>query len=143
MLNQEQYNRELFVLGWGKSLSSSVKEYVLSSNETHTVREFIEKALNTAGIRFHNDNPNCIEPVIDKNALEFSYQYNYSTWAAKIPLVVVSREFYRPAEVQLLHGDSTAARKELGWKPSISFDELVNRMIANDINLLTQETKGL
>jgi GDPmannose 4,6-dehydratase len=48
-------------------------------------------------------------------------------------LVRINPKFYRPAEVELLLGDSTMARKELGWKPKISFDNLVKKMVEWDI----------
>jgi GDPmannose 4,6-dehydratase len=50
-------------------------------------------------------------------------------------LVRINPKFYRPAEVELLLGDSTMARKELGWKPKISFDNLVQKMVENDLNI--------
>jgi GDPmannose 4,6-dehydratase len=48
-------------------------------------------------------------------------------------LMVINEKFYRPAEVELLLGDSTKARQELGWKPKTSFKELVRKMILNDL----------
>ena len=50
-------------------------------------------------------------------------------------LAEISEEFYRPAEVDLLYGDSNPAREELGWTPEISFDKLVSRMVENDLRL--------
>ena len=47
----------------------------------------------------------------------------------------INKDFYRPAEVELLYGDSTPARTELGWNPKYSFNDLVNRMTENDIRL--------
>ena len=49
-------------------------------------------------------------------------------------LVKINPKFYRPAEVELLLGNSTPAREELGWKPKISFDNLVERMVKYDID---------
>ena len=51
-------------------------------------------------------------------------------------LAKISEEFYRPAEVMILHGDSNPIREELGWKPKYSFKELVSRMVNNDIEAL-------
>ena len=48
----------------------------------------------------------------------------------------ISEEFYRPAEVELLLGDPTDAKKHLGWEPQISFDKLVERMVHCDLALL-------
>jgi GDPmannose 4,6-dehydratase len=102
------------------------KDYVLSSGETHSIKEFIERAFNEAkiiGIWLNENNPEKIiyaMPVLD------DIQY--------IPLVVVDPEFYRPAEVDLLLGDSSPIREELGWKPKTSFGELVKKMVEHDIN---------
>ena len=97
------------------------KEYVLSSNETHSIKEFVEKA--------------------------FSYAYISGDWQGEgldekflhegnnVPLVEISEDFYRPAEVELLYGDSTPARIELKWTPEISFDNLVQRMVEYDLEL--------
>ena len=48
----------------------------------------------------------------------------------------VDKQFYRPAEVDLLWGDSSRAREELGWKPKTSFSALVKKMVDNDLKLL-------
>jgi GDPmannose 4,6-dehydratase len=47
-------------------------------------------------------------------------------------LIFISDKYFRPSEVEELLGDSTKARTELGWKPSYTFDELVNEMVQND-----------
>jgi len=51
-------------------------------------------------------------------------------------LISINPKFYRPAEVDILVGDSTPARKELGWTPKVSFLNLVNKMVNHDIHLL-------
>jgi len=53
--------------------------------------------------------------------------------------VEVDPRYYRPAEVDLLLGDSTKARKRLGWKPQTSFDQLVEMMVESDMELASQE----
>jgi GDPmannose 4,6-dehydratase len=52
----------------------------------------------------------------------------------QIKLVAIDEKFYRPAEVDLLLGDSTKARKDLNWEPKTSFKDLVKKMVANDLN---------
>ena len=47
----------------------------------------------------------------------------------------VNKDFYRPAEVELLYGNADPAREQLGWKPEISFDKLVQRMVECDLEL--------
>jgi GDPmannose 4,6-dehydratase len=110
-----------FVEGiWLMLNQETPKEYVLSSNETHTVREFVEKAFKFAGI----DGSWTGEGVNEKYVLSNK---------PNITLMQINEKFYRPAEVELLLGDSTLARKELNWTPKISFDELVKKMIENDL----------
>jgi GDPmannose 4,6-dehydratase len=53
--------------------------------------------------------------------------------------VIIDPKYFRPCEVVSLLGDSSKARKELGWEPKISFDQLIDRMIANDLLLAKKE----
>ena len=97
------------------------KEYVLSSNETHSIKEFVEKAFGYAYISGDWQGEGLDE--------KFLHEGN------NVPLVEISEDFYRPAEVELLYGDSTPARIELKWTPEISFDNLVQRMVEYDLEL--------
>ena len=97
------------------------REYVLSSNETHSIREFVEKAFACAHITGSWSGEGLSE--------QFLHEGN------NVPLVKINKDFYRPAEVDLLYGDSDPARQELGWKPKISFDNLVERMVTCDLEL--------
>lgn len=98
------------------------KEYVLSSNETHTIREFVELAFKAAGIQGYWAGSGLNEMFLQKETEKV--------------LMTINEKFYRPAEVELLLGDSTKARQELGWKPKTSFKNLIDKMIKNDILLL-------
>jgi len=53
--------------------------------------------------------------------------------------VVVDERFFRPAEVNLLLGDAAKAKKELGWQPEISFEQMVRQMVDNDLELVVRE----
>lgn len=105
------------------------KEYILSSNETHTVREFIEIAFESAGIK-----GSWIYVHPDGLPEDEIFCYKTKDENYKI-LVKINRKFYRPAEVDLLLGDSSLARKELGWSPKISFKNLVEKMVKSDLNI--------
>lgn len=84
--------------------------YVISTNETHSVREFVQLAFDRVGLDWE--------------------QY-----------VVQDDKFFRPAEVDLLVGDSTLARSTLGWKPKTSFEELVHMMVDADLDFVTKRIK--
>jgi len=114
---------EDFVEGvWLMLNNKSPKEYVLSSNETHSIREFVELAFAYAGF----GQENCKWVGEKENEM-----YIHGSQV----LVKINPEYYRPAEVSLLHGDSTLARQELGWKPKSSFQDLVRKMVENDLKL--------
>lgn len=105
------------------------KEYVLSSNETHSIREFVEKAFAFAGIT---------NVLWDGEGVNERLYYKDEKGNPHV-LLTINPKFYRPAEIDLLLGDSTPARTELGWIPKISFDKLVEGMVANDIQELSQK----
>lgn len=119
---------EDFVEGvWLMLNQDEPKEYVLSSNETHTIKEFVELAFKAAGI----------DGIWVGEKLDTLYLLpNYLSDFAGVPelkLVQIDEKFYRPAEVDLLLGDSSKARQELGWQPKTSFKELVDKMVKHDI----------
>ena len=95
------------------------QDYVLSMNETHTVREFVELAFAELGYELEWQGTGVDEKGIDKNTGRV--------------LVEVDPRYFRPAEVELLWGDSTKARTELGWEPKYSFMDLVKEMVQSDL----------
>ena len=78
-------------------------DYVISTGETHSIRELLEVAFARVGI---------------------------TDWEQ---YVFVDPKFFRPAEVDLLIGDSAKAKDKLGWTPKVSFTELVNMMVDSDV----------
>jgi len=122
---------EDFVEGiWLMLNQQSPKEYVLSSNETHTISEFVLCAFKAAGIdgSWHG------EAEYSEFSITTEYALKYDPSASV--LVKINPKFYRPAEVELLLGDSTKARNELKWQPKTSFEQLIEKMVKNDLNLL-------
>lgn len=93
-------------------------DYVLSTNEYHSVREFVERAFSLKGF--------CIKW---KGSGTNEIGYDEKTGRE---LVFVSEAYFRLSEVDALLGDSTKARTELGWVSKYSFDELVQEMVAAD-----------
>ncbi|TFC72405.1 GDP-mannose 4,6-dehydratase [Cryobacterium sp. TMS1-20-1] len=88
---------------WRMLQQDTPDDYVISTNETHEIREFLDLAFRQVGIE---------------------------DWA---PYVKQDPRFMRPAEVDLLIGDSTKARTTLGWDPKVGFAELVRMMVDSDV----------
>jgi len=113
---------EDFVRGvWLMLRQKKPKDYILASGEAHSIREFVEEAFLCAKI------DGSWVGKEENSVFVHAYQ------AHEIPLVKVNPEFYRPAEVDLLMGDSTPIRKELKWKPKTDFRGLVWKMVKHDI----------
>lgn len=112
---------EDFVVGIWKMVNNDIpKDYVLSSNETHSIREFVELAFSIFEIK-----GSWVGSGLDEQFISTNLDQQHC-------LVRVSKEFYRPAEVDLLLGDSTLAREELDWQPKCDFSGLVKKMVLND-----------
>ncbi len=84
------------------------RDYVIATGETHSVREFTERAFEHAGLDWKDH-------------------------------VEIDKALIRPAEVDLLVGDSSKARAELGWQPTVNFRELVELMVDADIDAVAEE----
>jgi len=96
-------------------------DYVIATGETHTVREFVELAFKEVGIKIDWEGEGLNERGIDSKT-------------GKV-LVKVNPEFFRPAEVELLIGDATKAKKKLDWKPKVNFKELIGMMVKFDLDI--------
>ena len=96
------------------------RDYVIATGETHSVREFLLEAFQVAGIEVESNG---------KSGAEEKFT-NQTT--GKI-IVEIDPKYYRPAEVDLLLGDPSKAKRELGWEPKIKFKELVRLMYESDL----------
>lgn len=145
ILNQDKYNKNLSGIG-DYDLSRKIKEYVLASGETHTVKKFIEMAFSCSGIHelcvskhgeggFHwyGDTMKYGQTENDPQASYWWSQYSDMGEMFTYRLIDIDKKFYRPAEVNLLCGDSNPIRQELGWQPKTTFPELVRKMVLYDI----------
>jgi len=108
-----------FVYGmWLMLQAEKPDDYVLATGEYHSVREFIEKAFTLKGFNIKWKG---------KGVDEIGYDENTGK-----ELINISEKYFRPAEVEELLGDSTKARKKLGWKPEYDFEKLVKCMVEHD-----------
>lgn len=107
---------------WLMLQQDSPDDYVISTGETRSVREFATLAFAAAGIALEFRGQGLEEIGIDK--------------ATGKVLVAVNPDFFRPAEVEILLGDSTKAHQKLGWERKISFEQLVTGMVQNDCKIV-------
>lgn len=91
---------------WLMLQQDTADDYVIATNETHSVRECVQVAFDEAGL---------------------------GDWE---PYVEIDPQFVRPAEVDLLIGDYSKAERDLGWKPRTTFEELIRLMVRSDLELL-------
>ena len=102
-------------------------DYVIATNETRTVREFVDTAFKHVGIDIEWHGTGVDETGTDK--------------ATGKVVVKVNPQFFRPAEVELLLGNPEKAETKLGWKREIPFSQLVEKMVKNDMELVEKEIK--
>lgn len=138
MMNQEEYREDMKNMPKGGllilppktiKLHEHIREYVVSTGETHTVREFVEKAFKAAGITGYWHGSGIHE------------KYHYRKEGGDIllprpPLVSINAAYYRPAEVDKLLGNLTLIKDELGWTPKTTFEGLVEKMVKRDLELV-------
>ena len=94
-------------------------DYVLATGETHTVREFVEKAFACVDRKIEWRGEGADEVGVDADTGE--------------TLVLIDPRYFRPTEVDLLLGDPTKAREKLGWTHTVGFDHLVQEMVREDL----------
>lgn len=102
-------------------------DYVIATNETRTVREFVETAFAHVGIQVKWQGEGVDEVGINAENGQV--------------IVKVNKKFFRPAEVDVLLGNPAKAEEKLGWIREIPFAELVTRMVDNDMALVEEEIK--
>lgn len=112
---------------WLMLQQDAADDYVVATGETRTVREFVELAFGHVGIDVEWKGEGVDEIGVDK--------------ATGKTIVTINPKFFRPAEVDVLLGDPAKAEKKLGWKRDISFSQLVERMVKNDMALVEKEIK--
>lgn len=95
---------------WAMLQQDTPDDYVLATGETHSIKELLDVAFGAVGIK---------------------------DWSK---YVKQDKRFMRPAEVDLLLGDPTKAKKKLGWKPKVSFEELIKMMVKSDLELEAKKT---
>ncbi len=109
--------RDYVEMQWLMLQQEEAEDYVIATGEQHTVREFVEIAAAELGMSIRWQGAGEDEVGIDRSGRE---------------IVAVDPRYFRPTEVETLLGDASKARFKLGWKPQITFRELVSEMVAED-----------
>jgi GDPmannose 4,6-dehydratase len=105
------YAKEYVEAMWLMLQQDEPEDYVIATNETHSVKEFLEVAFGHVGLDWQK-------------------------------YVEIDSRYYRPAEVELLIGDYSKAKKKLGWEPKTKFEELTKLMVDADVDLLRRHQEG-
>jgi GDPmannose 4,6-dehydratase len=106
------YAKDYVKAMWLMLQQDKADDYVIATNETHSIREFLDIAFNYVNLKW-------------SDYVEFDPRY------------------LRPAEVELLIGDSTKAKQQLGWEPSVTFEGLVKLMVDSDIKALENQSRSI
>ena len=114
--------RDYVYMQWLMLQQVKPADYVIATGEQHSVREFIEESASVLGMEVRWEGVGVDEVGIWRD----------SRGTEKV-IIKIDPEYYRPTEVDTLLGDSTKARKELGWRPKTTFKELVREMIQEDL----------
>jgi GDPmannose 4,6-dehydratase len=109
---------------WRMLQQDAPDDYVLATGETHTVREFLEKAFAVVGIRLGWRGQGVEEVGVEERTGRV--------------LVRIDPRYFRPTEVDLLLGDPTKARTKLGWTHKVGFEQLVKEMMDADLRLVAE-----
>jgi GDPmannose 4,6-dehydratase len=110
---------------WLMLQQDKADDYVLATNETHTVREFINVAFKEVDIEVKWEGVGVDEKGYNAKTNEL--------------MVEVDPKYFRPTEVDLLIGDASKANNELGWKPKHTFEDLVKLMVKSDVKLFEKD----
>jgi GDPmannose 4,6-dehydratase len=118
------YAKDYVKMMWMMLQHDTPEDFVIATGETHTVREFVEAAFKHVEVEIEWQGEGVDEKGIDKNT-------------GKV-LVEVDPKYFRPTEVDLLIGDPSKAKEELGWEPEVKFKELVQLMVQSDLEAIEE-----
>ena len=110
---------------WLMLQQEQAEDFVIATGVQRSVREFVEVAAGHLGMRLHWDGQGVKERAVDAKSGRC--------------IVKVDPRYFRPAEVESLLGDATKANAKLGWRPTTSFEALVEEMVVNDLQAAEQD----
>jgi GDPmannose 4,6-dehydratase len=110
---------------WRMLQAEAADDYVIATGETHSVREFCDLAFAQVGLPIRWEGESVNERGVGPEGRV---------------LVSIDPQYFRPAEIETMRGDSTKAREVLGWKPRVDFHKLVEIMVEHDLKLAERES---
>ncbi|WP_109487967.1 GDP-mannose 4,6-dehydratase [Occallatibacter savannae] len=116
--------RDYVEMQWLMLQQNEPKDYVIATGEQHSVREFIELSASCLEMKITWNGSGAEEKGIDQHGRV---------------VIAVDPRYYRPTEVQTLLGDASKARRELGWQPTVTFEELVKEMTEEDLKVAERD----
>jgi len=111
-------------------------DYVMGTGESHSVREFVEKAFSYAGIELEWKKQGIDEKGIIKSLTPHPSPLTHCSLKPGDILIKIDPRYFRPTEVDFLQADIAKARRQLGWQPRITFNELVKIMVDYDLKIV-------
>lgn len=112
---------------WLMLQQNNPDDYVIATGETHTVREFVEKAFENLDIKIEWQGKGCDQKGIDAKTGDV--------------IIAIDSQYFRPTEVELLWGDASKAREKLNWTRKVDFNGLVKIMVDSDYELAKGEKR--
>jgi GDPmannose 4,6-dehydratase len=110
------------------------EDFVIATGVTTSVRDFVRMSFAEAGIEIEFTGSGVNEKGIILGCSNPDYQISIGT-----TVITVDERYFRPAEVEILIGDATKAKNQLGWTPTYTLNELVSEMVAYDLDLFKKE----
>jgi len=113
------YAKEYVEAMWLMLQQKKPSEYIIATGKAHTVREFTELAFKELGIEIEWEGKDNNEKGINKKTGK--------------EIILIDPYYFRPTETNILIGDNSKAKKELGWQPKMNFKELISLMVLEDL----------
>ena len=129
--------RDYVEMQWLMLQQDQPKDYVISTGQQHSVREFIELVGKQLGITIVWKGQGLEEVGIIDALNDETVKRNSNLKIGQV-IVSVASDYFRPSEVDTLLGDPTLAKNELGWEPKTSFSDLVKEMVDEDLKKAKQ-----
>ena len=144
-LNAERdwgHAKDFVKMQWLMLQQDKPEDYVIATGEKHSVREFVEHSFKNIGVKIRWEGTG-VDEVGFISEINTSHLDQKLASAMKLKvgqlIVKIDPYYFRPTEVDVLLGDPTKAKKQLGWEPEVKFEELVAEMTLSDLKLAFKE----